>query len=165
MKKLLIILLAVGLVVPTFAQEKLSKKERKIQGYAEMKELVESGEFGFQARDARTQRGRTVMLTTNANSLGIAEGNIVAQLPYFGVAQYATMSGDAGISMKGKFDSYEVDYKDSKKKIIIRFKTTSNGEVFNCTLTIFWSKNATLNISSTRRDRISYNGQINPLKE
>ena len=67
-----------------FAQEKVSKKEKKRVQYKETLNLINSGEFIFEANKALEHGGRTISLTSNPNFLIISEENVEADLPFFG---------------------------------------------------------------------------------
>ena len=66
-----------------FAQEKVSKKEKKRVQYKETLNLINSGEFIFEANKALEHGGRTISLTSNPNFLIISEENVEADLPFF----------------------------------------------------------------------------------
>jgi hypothetical protein len=142
------------------------KSKNKLEAYQSVSKLIESGNFEFQAQKANPQRGRQVDLTTNPGYLKVNKGHVQADLPYLGVAQSASYSGNVGVKFDGDATSYKVNKNENKNKITVTFKISSEGESFNCSLTVSGNGDtATLYINSSRRDSISYYGSISELKE
>lgn len=140
--------------------KKEEKDQKKLEVYQSAVALIESGKYEFQARKANPQRGRQIDLTTNPNYLRVNQNHVVADMPYFGVAQSGLLSGENGVKFDGESLSYEVDKNDRKQRITIQFKVKDNGESYNCMLSVAGESNATLSISFNRRDRISYYGRL-----
>jgi len=163
MKKALLITATLLLVFsnPIIAQSKKElKKQKKQEEYTKTKKIIESGIYTFEASSANTQKGRRIDLTTSFNSLKINKAHAIADLPFFGFSQVSSFKGDGGI----KFDSENVDYKieyiDNKHRITIKFKAKNKAETFDLFLTIYSDATATLNVSSSHRDFMSYRGVI-----
>lgn len=169
MKYLLLIIFLIGFAQISTAQSKSEKKQKKkeqrAQAFLELKDFFEERNFRFVADWADTQKGRRINLTSNPN-VYTQEGDIVnANLPYFGVAQVATMSGDVGINVENTAIEQEVvKINEKKQRIVYSFKVNSTrGEMLSCVFTIQANKSATLSIRSTQRNMISYSGQISNL--
>lgn len=170
MKHLLITLVLFTLLTPSMAQsraeKKAAKRAQKEKSYAELKTFFEKGDFKFVAEWADTQKGRRINLLSNPNSFEQKDNKINASLPYFGVVQVATMSGDSGIQVEDQSpEKQEVKFNDKKYRIIYRFNvnTSRGNEVLSCIFTIQENKDATLSVRSTQRNQISYTGAISPL--
>ncbi|UXP30622.1 DUF4251 domain-containing protein [Reichenbachiella agarivorans] len=171
MKSLVMILMFLFLtIVAVFGQDKMSKRELKMQAkqeaYSETKELVKSGAFSFTADWASTQRGRRINLIGNPNSFILKDSTVTGDLPYFGEVQMYDMSGDGGINFDGTAMGLTAIANDKKMKGLVMFsvKSKAGNEVYNCTLTIVGSRSASLSITSSARNRITYDGTIKPLE-
>jgi len=162
------IYLVLSLLLWSKADAQNSKKEekaqKKLEAYQSVVDLIESGKYEFQARKANPQRGRQIDLTTNPNYLRVDQDHLVADLPYFGVIQVGSLSGEGGVKFDGKPLSYDVNRNDDKHKITINFKIQEKGESYNCTLNVSSESNAALSISFVKRDRISYYGELMELE-
>lgn len=149
-----------------FAQEQVSKKEKKREQYKETLDMINSGEFIFEANKAFAHGGRTISLTSNPNFLIISEENAEADLPFFGEAYTAIgYSGDTGIKFEGPVVDYNVKQNDDKLRIEIRFKVKSTNDLFTCYLNISYSGSATLGVDSNTRSHIRYNGKVRTTDE
>lgn len=101
-----------------------------------------------------------IQLNGSQYQLIINKDSVEAFLPYYGRAYTATMgSDDAGI----KFKSKNFDYKTTTKKKggwVIDIKPKDTKDVRSLSLSISPSGYATLNVNSTNRQSISFNGVI-----
>lgn len=167
MKNTVIIFLATFFVaINSFNAQ--SKKELKnqedLKKYEAMKSLVENGELSFEANTAFTQSGRRIDLVTNPNNLTLDGETSTGDLPYYGIIHSASFSEDYGINFKNENTEYSIKYNDKKQKIIIKFRAQNNTESFNLTLTISGDGYASLNINSSHRNLINYNGHVKTLE-
>lgn len=163
MKKATLIIVTLILIVsnPILAQSKKElKKQAEQEQYTKTKKLIESGLYTFEATSANTQKGRRVDLTTSFNSLKINNSNAVADLPFFGISQVSHFKGDGGIKFDTKNIDYKIEHNDKKYRITIKFKAKNKTETFDLFLTVFADASATLNVSSSQRDFMSYRGAI-----
>ena len=163
MKKAILTIVTLILIIsnPILAQSKKElKKQTEQKEYTKTKKLIEGGIYTFEATSANTQKGRRIDLTTSFNSLKINNVHAVADLPFFGISQVSSFKGDGGI----KFDTENIDYKiehnEKKHRITIKFKAKNKTEVFDLFLTIYADASATLNVSSSHRDFMSYRGDV-----
>jgi uncharacterized protein DUF4251 len=171
MKKIILAILYTVVLVPISAQTKAEKKEIKEKKAAEeynaTKELINSGNYIFEATWANTLNGRRIDLTTNPNLLKLEGENADIYLPYFGEVHtpMAPPGGDGGVIFKGKVEGYKVDFNEKKQRVIIKFSGKAKNELFDFTLSVFKNGNGNLGVSSNFRKRISYDGQITALKK
>lgn len=168
MKRIFLTVLFFALILPVTAQSKKElKKQKAIKEYEAAKKLVNSKKFIFKADWATSQGGKRINLTTNPNFLKVDGDHVKADLPFFGVAHSAVgmVSGDAGIKFDDTPKNYTVEFNDKKLKIIIKFDANNKSENFYVTLNIFKNGNAGMNISSSKRNGISYDGKLTALKE
>lgn len=149
----------------TWTNAQSSKKEekeklREVQ-YQEILELVNSQNFEFSGRMAIPQRGRQIDLTTRQNFMRIQGKNAAAEMPYFGRAFSAGYSNSGGgIKFDGPMESYQVQHNDKKRRVTIKFKIKGADDTYTCTLTISSKENASLSVTSNKRQVINYNGFV-----
>lgn len=158
--KYLVVLFMILSVSGLNAQTKKEKKAAEEKVFEEVKSLLESMEFTFTADWANPLGGQRINLINNPNSLIFSESLIEADLPYFGVAQIASYGGNTGIDFKIENPEVEKEFNERKEKYLIRFRGKNSTEVLNCILTVFKNKNASLNVQSSNRNSINYDGRI-----
>ncbi len=163
MKKTLVILI-LGLLINSsmFAQSKKEEKESKaLKEFEEIKALIESKEFAFEADWATTAQGRRISLTSNTNFLKFNKDSVDIYLPYFGSSTSggATMTGDGGIVYSGPANKFKMSVNDKKKKLIIDFEASDKNDTFVFTMDIFKGGNTLINMNSNYRSGIKYDGK------
>lgn len=168
MKRSLVILI-IGLVfsISLNAQSKKEQKQAKAaKEFEEMKALIESKEFDFQADWATTAQGRRISLTTNANFLKFNKDTVNIYLPYFGVATSGglAMTDDGGIIYYGTVEKYRMSVNEKKKKIIIDFVARGKNDTYEINMSIFKGGNTLINLISNFRSSIKYDGRTTPPK-
>ncbi len=151
-----------------FAQnsKKEAKEKRKQEQYDLIKKLVLEEKYEFIGRKANPQSGRQIDLTTRSNYLRISSGKAHASMPYFGRAFSGGYSNsDGGVKFEGPMENFSVQENDKKRRIIIGFTTKSADDSYNCTLTISGMESASLSVSSSKRQTISYTGIVRELQK
>lgn len=182
---ILLAMLFVFSLTMTSAQTKAEKKALKLEkaeaAYSNIKALIESGEYEFEASWAiplgneisrinfvgnNTFFGNRINLTGSSNYLKMDGKNADLFLPYFGTVHRTTSYSRPGngLEFKGEFEDLEVNYIDSKRKIDIEFEVNTNREQLRAHLTVGASGTAYLSINSSNRLSIRYNGKIKPLQ-
>jgi hypothetical protein len=143
--------------------ERIAKKEA---AYQEVKQLVENGNFTFNALWLITQGGWRVDTDQITSTLEFNNETITADLPFFGIVQFGLgYGGDGGINFKGTPTNYKIDYQDAKRRIKLSFTIKNKNEVFDVFATIYGSGSTTIQINSVNRNSIDYRGFITALKE
>lgn len=124
----------------------------------EIKRIVESKNYVFVARMANPQVGSSRQLTPDYD-LTITSDTVISYLPYFGRAYVAPIDpSEGGIKFTStKFD-YKPEYDGKQWKITIKPKDAS--DVRQLYLDIFDNGTASLQVISTNRQTISFNGYI-----
>lgn len=134
----------------TYAQE--SDKSINI------KQAVASQHYIFKARTVMPMQGRTRQLTTDYD-IRVTTDSVVAFLPYFGRAYSAPID-----PTKGGIQFTSTDFKyqltQSGDGWDIRIDPEDVRDVQYMRLRIFDNGTATLNVTSTNRQPISFNGDI-----
>ena len=120
---------------------------------------IDSQEYVFIANTALPQRGRSIHLTSRYD-LMISKDSIVAYLPYFGRAYSAPIgTTDSGI----KFTSTDFEYTVNKRKKgrwQIEIKPNDVQSVQQLSLSVSRDGYANLQVTSTNRQSISFNGNV-----
>jgi hypothetical protein len=144
------------LFLPTFliAQNNDDITRQQVVSY-----LLDNHHFRFIADWATSENGRRMELD-NENDLDISKEEIKVNLPYFGTSYSSRIDpSDNGI----RFTLKNFDYTTLKRKkdgwnIVIKGKDASNSPTLN--LTVFSNGKATLQVTSSNRQSISYDGYI-----
>ena len=124
----------------------------------EIKRIVDSQNYIFKAQMANPQTGSTRQLSPDYD-LTITKDTIISYLPYFGRAYVAPVDpAQGGI----KFTSTKFDYKPAKdnKAWQITIKPKDATDIQQLYLSIFDNGYATLQVISTNRQGISFNGYV-----
>jgi len=159
--KSLIILIVLTAQLPALAQE--SKEDKKAAQAAVLKDRVDSKRFAFRALSALVSGAATRQFTRQLSgsyyTLTVLSDSVVSDLPYFGRLYQSPMGQDGGI----KFNSTQSDYTVKGRKkggwdIKIKTKDVSNSPQLY--LTISPNGSASLRVSCTDRQSISYEGII-----
>ena len=136
-----------------------SKKEKKAQKEAEIRNLIDSQNFVFKAQTALPMGRRSINLNTDYD-LKVTQESVVSYLPYYGRAYSATPGSSNGLDFTSKEFEYTVT--ETKKKdgwdIVIKPKDTQLArELF---LTTFKNGTANLQVTSNDKQNISFSGYI-----
>ena len=124
----------------------------------EIKKIVESQNYVFKSQWANPQASISRQLTSDYD-LTIAGDTVISYLPYFGRAYVAPIDpSEGGI----RFTSTKFDYKLSQngKSWKVMIKPKDSPRVQQLYLSIFDNGNATLQVVSTDRETISFNGYV-----
>ncbi|MGV3656590.1 MAG: DUF4251 domain-containing protein [Chitinophagaceae bacterium] len=149
-------LLAVLFVALQPAQAQNSRKEKE----KEVEAMVKNGEFIFMAQTASPMRGRTVQLTSEYDVV-ISKDSIRTFLPYFGRAYMAQPygTGEGGIKLTTTEFNYNLSDK-KKKRWNLLIEPKDRTEVQQLVFSISKNGYATLQVVSTNRDPITFNGYV-----
>jgi len=112
--------------------------------------------------------GNQVNLMGNANYLKIVGDSVAAELPYFGERQIGggyNGARDAGIQFEGIPKSWETEKDKKSGRYEIRFKMNQASENYNVYVVVFPNLTSSININSSQRFPIRYNGSLSKIKE
>ncbi|QOD61342.1 DUF4251 domain-containing protein [Polaribacter haliotis] len=99
-------------------------------------------------------------LMGNPNFFRINGDSIHMDLPYYGQRQISGgYNSDSGVKFEGKPKEFSKTYNSKKNAYILKYSLNENTENYNVTLTLFSNKRSSLNINSTHRSTISYDGK------
>lgn len=158
------ILLLLGAVITTslFAQD--TKAQQKAEKAAKIKSLIDSQNYSFVAQTALPMSGRMRNLTSEYN-LVVAADSVVSYLPYFGRAYTSVDYGSTRSPLDFKTKSFDYNATPGKKdgwNITIKPKDNKGVQSFN--LTVSSEGYASLQVTSTDRSPISFNGYVTEVK-
>jgi hypothetical protein len=147
------------MILPFVAGAQSDPTDKKAVKLAAIKNRVESQNYVFKAQTVMPMSGRTRQLTSDYD-LKVTKESIVSDLPYFGRAYSAPIDPTKGGI---EFTSKDFDYtltpnkKDGWTALI---KPKDYRDVQQMTLNISSTGYATLQVTSTNRQPISFNGII-----
>ncbi|KAF2328649.1 DUF4251 domain-containing protein [Flavobacterium ginsenosidimutans] len=147
------------------AQEKSKKElkaERELQKQNEIKALIASQNFIFEAQKVTPQGGRLIQLDYNTYFLNFNTDHTTCDLPFFGRGYNIGYSTDGGIKFEGKPENVKIENKS--KNINVKATVRGQNDVYDLMFRIFYNGTATLSVNSNNRAPISYDGVINPPK-
>ncbi len=156
MQRMLALTLVSTLATTTLmAQDEKTKKEEKA---AAVKAMIDAEQYVFTAQTALPTRGRTVQLTTSY-TVKVGKDTLVSDLPYFGRSFSAPIDPTKGGI---QFNSTKFDYqvKEIKKGWQITIKPTDVSDVQQFFFSIFNNGSASLQVTSTNRTPITFNGYV-----
>ncbi|MXO05352.1 DUF4251 domain-containing protein [Flavobacterium sp. HBTb2-11-1] len=143
------------------AQEKSKKElkqERELQKQNEIKKLIDSQNFVFEAQKATPQGGRLIQLDYNTYFLKFKADSTTCDLPFFGRGYNVGYNSDGGIKFEGKPENIRVESK--KNNTILKATVRGKSDVYDLLFSIFYNGSTTLSVSSNNRGPISYDGII-----
>lgn len=163
MKKLatlLILTFTCTAFTPLLAQ-KANKKDAQ---FKEIKALIESGCYEFRVQSVQPTGARTVH-PSSIYTMEAKDNTFSARLPYFGRAYQPTMGGEGGVVFDGSPENLEISLNEKKRMVYVKFRIQGDQEKYELYLSVGSSGYGSLNVSSQKRQAITYSGIVSPLKE
>ncbi len=158
----------ISVLAATATEEKKSRKEireeRRATQVEQTKNLIESNAWHFEATQMLPTRGQSRSIM-NYHVL-IEDGKLNSYLPYFGRAYSAGYSagGDSPLIFESTIEDYKVtETKNGAYRIT--FTSNNRGDRISYTLNVSSSGSASLSVQSSKRQHISYSGNLVPLAE
>ncbi len=167
MKKLLIILVLLVPFVAMNAQDTKSRKEKKekkeMQTKKEVEKIIDNQSFVFNASHAMPMSGSSVSLNYYFN-VKIDGDSIQSYLPYYGVA-YTAEYGSSNSPLDFEKEVKNIDIEKDKKGYLINFDVKNGNDYLKYSFRVSELGFASLNVTSTNRQSISYTGKIEPIEQ
>lgn len=153
-------------VLVLLAMTQFSNAQKKSQSNSKkafFKNLVDSGNFIFEAQSVMPLRGQYRNLTSPYD-VNVTKDTLRSYLPYFGRAFSAVYNEtNSVLDFKSTKFSYNVSpHKKNGWDIVIVPK--DNSDVQKYFFTVYDNGSATLNVTCTSRDAISFNGVVKQRK-
>lgn len=161
--KVVFLLLITTLVFNT-TQAQHTRKEKKAQKLAELTKAVNARQYTFKAEYANPMRGGNRALTSEYDMV-VRMDSIIVYLPYFGRAYVAPIDPTKGGI---QFTSTKFEYTAKQKKSgswEISIVPKDERSVQKFFLTITQDGYATLQVTNSERDPISFQGYIEPKQQ
>ena len=127
------------------------------------KALIDGQNFVFRAQSVTPQTGNLRQLNNDYYTLRITKDAITSDLPYFGRAYTAPIDPTQG-GMQFTSKKFDYSVKEKKRKWEITIKTKDVNDAAQMQLTVYDNGTAYLQVNSTNRQPISYNGVIEEKK-
>lgn len=126
---------------------------------------LNAGVSGLQGLMPPGSTTSNISLIGNLNYLIIKKDSLIMDLPYYGQQQlprgYNTT--DTGVAFKGLPYKSETEFKDNK--YILKYWLDAKYEDYRVIVTLFPNKKSTLNVNSSHRTTINYDGTWEILNE
>ena len=163
MKKKLSVLLFLASVLSfsVSAQEKTKKElkqEREKKKQNEIKALIDSQNFVFEAQKVTPQGGRLINLDYNTYFLKFKADSTTCDLPFFGRGYNVGYGTDGGIKFEGKPENIRVETK--KNNTTLKATVRGKSDVYDLMFSIYYNGSTTLSVNSNNRAPINYDGII-----
>lgn len=143
--------------VPVQAQKK-DKEAEKARTEQAVKEALEARRYHIDVNYMTPMRGRARALTDNY-SLTVRGDSVLSYLPYVGQAYSVPYGGGKALNFDARIQTYEM--KDGKKgRKEIRFTTTNDEDSYTYQLTVYPDGGTQIHVLPTRRQSISFNGEM-----
>lgn len=157
--KLLLIVFISLFVLSNCTSTKNGGKGNSSLSAATVKNMLDSKKFIFIAEMVNPLRGRNRQLTSRYD-VTVSNDSLVSYLPYFGRAYTAPLnSSEAGIQFTSTNFSYNLSQlKTNKWEVVIKPNDVSGGPELR--FTIFDNGSASLVVTSTSKDPISFTGHL-----
>ncbi|MFV0594040.1 MAG: DUF4251 domain-containing protein [Draconibacterium sp.] len=169
MKHIILIVLILGASFATQAQDKkMSKKEKKAKIEAEKKEktkkLISDKTWRFDADRMLPTTGPSKTLVTDYG-VDFLSDKIESYLPFMGRAYKADYgSTNSPMDFKSEVEDYKIEDWE-KGGWLIQFSVKNKSDFMQFTYTISATGSASLSVSSSDRQNISYQGEITEVKK
>ena len=164
LKILISSLLLLFIFSTTFAQNKEARKEKRQKAYLECLQLIESGEFKFEAEKAYPMGGTSIDLTTNYGFIKVSEDKSTGDLPFFGRAYRIDYGADGGIKFKGEILNKKLTRNEKKMKVTLSYDIKDK-ETYTVIMEVFSKKSVSTIIRTSSKAHISYSGQLSELED
>ncbi len=130
----------------------------QVTDFTEIKKMVNEKNFDFVAERMIPAKGMPSTITDFYN-LKVSNDSLYVQLPYRGQA-YLTPIDPSQSPLDFTSTSFDYTFTESKDRMNVTIKPKDKQNVQQFMLEIFSNGSATLNINSSDRQGISYNGYI-----
>ena len=131
---------------------------------AEVQELLDDREFQITNQWASPLRGSRVNLIGNPNFIRFKGDSVSLTLPYFGVRHMGGGYNDrGGIEYEGPARNLNIEQEEGE--YILEFEGKDGNENLDFRIVVYPDGGTSTSVTSTQRDNISYQGEIEPLPE
>ena len=159
MKRLILFILVFSCTFGySFAQNKADQAKQ-------IQQIIESRQFRFTARSVTPMSGSTINLSSNYD-LVVDSTEVEAWLPFYGRAYQSDYgSTEGGIKFKEEAKVLNIKKNEKKESYEINIEVDTTKDSYKIYIQAGNSGYASMNISSNRKQSVSYYGIIEPLEE
>jgi len=174
MKSILIIITALFISISVQAQEntsnkKLTRKEKKElkkkedeKTKKEIRLLIESNKFVFEADQIIDREGNTYAANSNINFISLDSTHVVFQL---GSASLIGVNGVGGVTIEGSTSTFKVNHNEKNGYTYIIMKVESKLGFYDIQMDISPLGKTSAKITTSNNKRIGYSGEIVSFKD
>jgi hypothetical protein len=141
-----------------------AKKEEQAARYEQTAALIEGGSYQYTVRSASPAGGRSIQITSTY-TFDVKDGIYKAYLPYYGRAHSASYGGNGGVEFEGEPANLSLTRDDKKQNVTVKFQIKNKDETYDCLFVVTASGNATLTVTSSKRQVITYYGAVAGIRE
>lgn len=152
-------LLILAILAASFNALDAQKSKQKEEEYKKMIALIEEGSYVFTVQSIQPSGSRTVHTTTEY-TLEVNDSTFKAYLPYFGRTYQPSYGGNGGIEFDAAPENLEISLKEKKRMVYVQCDVKGKEDKYGLYLSVGSSGHATLNITSQKRQSISYSGYV-----
>ncbi|WP_034258238.1 DUF4251 domain-containing protein [Altibacter lentus] len=106
-----------------------------------------------------------INLIGNSNFLRVEGNEVSAYLPYYGERRTGvSFDNNSAIEFEGVPSTYTVSKDEEKNRYTIKFEISERNETYSVILTLFPNLKSTIDINSTDRTSIRYDGYVEAIK-
>ncbi|WP_299681575.1 DUF4251 domain-containing protein [uncultured Dokdonia sp.] len=155
----------------TWSQSRSERKALKIEAetkaYQDVKSLLDSGAFFFNADWVYPRISSQINLVDNPGIIRFkSTDSVKVHLPYFGVIRIGGgFDQSTAIQHNGAIADYKIEHNDKKRSSMVTFTAKSPSETYDISMTVFSNGSTSIFVNSTKRDGIRYRGVITLLEE
>ncbi|MDB2385543.1 DUF4251 domain-containing protein [Polaribacter sp.] len=145
----------------TFSSFKNTVNEKNIELEFEWAQSLGLGNVrGINSLFPNGSNPNNISLIGNPNYFKVKKDSLYIDLPYYGTQQMATTysTRDNGISFAGIPSEKNIEFISEKNKAVLKYEIKTANDFCTMTLTLFPNNKGNLNVNSSRRTNISYNG-------
>ncbi|MBN2698308.1 MAG: DUF4251 domain-containing protein [Bacteroidales bacterium] len=147
------------------AAKKELKAEQMKQGMADVKNLIESGNYIFSAQSVQPIGGQAIKLSASSYVLDSKNHVVRADLPYFGEGYASHYSNNSDVRFRGDPVDFRITEYEKRGNVSVHYTISGEQERFDVTMTIASTGFGTVTIISQSRQTISYYGYLREMPE
>ena len=152
------LLLACALATTGTAQAQSDRQAEKARTEQAVQKALDERRFCIDVNYMNPMRGRGRALTT-PYSLTVRNDSVLSYLPYVGQAYSVPYDGGKALNFSAPISAYEM--KEGKRgRKNIKFTTSNDEDTYIYTLTVFPNGSTSIHVQPTRRQSISFNGEM-----
>lgn len=139
-------------------QARVLRETKKEKLEISIRKLIDTGKYCIVVDRVLPLYGISRELTSDY-FIKIGNDSIESRLPYFGRAYNIPYGGGNGLMFNAVINDYTANYR-KKGRIEIKLVTRSDEDKFTFRITIFPNASVSVNVNSTNRQTISYQGKL-----